>query len=146
MSEDRVAQSHPVPADYQPLDRKSAFSDLTGPYYTRPVDQSGHSLGLLIQEKHLNKLRLAHGGVLMTLADNAFGDAVMKAYDHPVSFVTVSMNSEFLRPAALGDWVESEVEVLRKGERLVFADCTLLVRGKKILHASAVMALVKTPV
>ncbi len=133
----------PAPDDYQFIDRNSAFSDLTGPYYAKAQDGVHQGLGLRIQEKHLNKLRVAHGGVLMTLADNAFGDALLNSYDHPVSFVTVSMNTEFLRPARLDDWVEAHVQVLRKGRRMLFADCMLTIEGQRVMHASAVMALVE---
>lgn len=130
----------PVPADYQPLNRNSAFSDLTGPYYARKPEDAPLKLGLRIEEQHLNKVGVAHGGALMTLADNACGDTAIGAFDEPVSMVTVSMNSEFLSPAVLGDWVESETRILRRGGRLIFIDCLLLVEGRPVFHASAVMA------
>jgi len=135
-----------VPADYRQLDRLSEFSNLTGPYYAQAA-QAGKAaedmalkLGMRIQEKHLNRLGMAHGGALMTLADNAVGDAVAEVFDEPVSTVTVSMNSEFLSPAVLGDWVEAETRVLKKGGRLLFVDCLLWTQGRMVMHATAVIA------
>lgn len=130
-----------VPAGYRQLDRNSQFSDLTGPYYGKQqADGEPFTLCLRIEEKHINNLGVVHGGALMTLADNAVGDAVEEALDEPAAIVTVSMNSEFLNPAKLGDWVEAQARVLKKGGRLMFVDCLLSAGGKPILHASAVMA------
>lgn len=132
-----------IPEGYQLLDRNSAFSDLTGPYYEKRVNGVHQSLAMLLEEKHTNKLGVAHGGALMTLADNAFGDALISIHNEPVSFVTVSMSSEFLDPARPGDWVEANVTVLRQGRRMVFVDCILTVGDKKVFHASGVMAIVR---
>lgn len=135
-----------VPTDYRLLDRNSRFSDHTGPYYLNLKDQSGVGLtiGMRIQEKHLNNKGVTHGGALMTLADNAVGDAATAAFDEPVSVITVSMNTDFISFAKLGDWVEAEARILKKGGRLVFADCLLSVQGRAILQASAVMSWMKT--
>lgn len=138
-------QPFTIPEGYKILDRESAFSDLTGPYYEKRIDGVHIGLAMLIEQKHTNKIGIAHGGALITLADNAFGDAVKNAFDEPVSFVTVTMNNELMVPARLGDWVEAEVEILRKGKRMLFVDCTLRIGDKKILHASGVMALVQKP-
>ena len=132
-----------VPEGFHLLDRNSAFSDLSGPYYEKRVNGVHQCLAIRLEEKHTNKLGVAHGGALMTLADNAFGDAMLAIHDEPVSFVTVSMNSEFLDPAFPGDWIEAHVKVLRKGRRLVFVDCILSVGDKDVFHASGVMAVVR---
>lgn len=129
----------PVPSDYQRLDRNSPFSDLTGPYYAK-AGEGTLKMGLRIEEKHSNMLGFAHGGAMMTFADNAITDALAADLDEPVSFVTVTMNTEFLSSARRGDWVESDVTVLRKGGRLMFVDCVLSVEGRPVLHASAVMS------
>lgn len=129
-----------VPAGFEQINRNSHFSNLTGPYYGQLSHGSVLKLRMQIQEKHLNKLGVAHGGALMTLADNALTDAVAEAFEEPVSVVTVTLNTEFLSPAKLGEWVESETRILRKGGRLLVADCLLSVEGRTILHATAVMA------
>lgn len=128
-----------VPSDYQLLDRNSPFSDLTGPYYAKQ-EQGVLKMGLEIQGKHCNMLGIAHGGALMTMADNAITDALAAALNEPVAFVTATMNTEFLSAARKGEWVESEVRLLKKGGRLMVVDCILSVEGRAILHASAVMS------
>jgi len=132
-----------VPADFQLYGSNSAFSGLTGPYYIKAEKGSELTLGMLIEPRHLNRLDVVHGGVLMTLADNAIGEAVIHVFDEPINSVTVSMSCEFMSPARLGDWVVAETQVHRKGRRLMFVECMLWAGERKILRASAVMSLVR---
>lgn len=133
-----------IPEGFHLLDRDSPFSDLTGPYYEKLDAHGKHEvLAIRLTEAHLNKVRLAHGGLLMTLADNAFGDAIKAYHEEPVSFVTVSFSSEFLSAARAGDWVEARVTINRAGRRLIFAQCALSVGTKQIFHAAAVFAIIE---
>ena len=96
-----------------------------------------------LRYEHLNKARSPHGGFFMTMADNAFGDAILAQFDEAVSFVTVSFSCEFLSAGREGDWVEARVTVNRKGRRLIFAQCALSIEGKNIFNASAVFAILE---
>lgn len=128
-----------VPEGFEFIDRKSPFSEHSGPFFQR-CDEQGRQevLGLRISSHHLNKIGVAHGGLLMTMADNAFGDAIIGLHEQPVSFVTVSMSSEFLAACHEGDWVEARVTIKRAGRRLLFADCALTVGDKTVFTASSV--------
>ena len=132
-----------IPEGFISLDRDSPFSDLTGPYYEKLDAEGKHEvLALRLRHEHLNKARMAHGGLFMTIADNAFGDAILAQYEEPVSFVTVSFSSEFLSAGREGDWVEARVTINRKGRRLIFAKCALTIEGKNVFNASGVFALI----
>ncbi|HZH55966.1 MAG TPA: PaaI family thioesterase [Burkholderiaceae bacterium] len=132
-----------VPPGFAPYHRQSSFSNHTGPYYMKAQKGDDLSLALRVEEQHLNRLKVCHGGLLMTLADNAIGDAVLHAFDEPVNSVTVSMSCEFMSPARLGDWLVAETRVNRKGQRLVFVECMVRAGERKVLRASAVMSLVR---
>ena len=133
-----------IPEGFIALDRDSPFSDLTGPYYEKLDTNGKHEvLGLRLRHEHLNKARMAHGGLFMTIADNAFGDAILAQSDEPISFVTVSFSSEFLSAGREGDWVEARVTINRRGRRLIFAQCALNIEGKNIFNASAVFAILE---
>ena len=136
--------NHDIPSGFRLLNRNSPFSDLTGPYYEQ-VDENGkHTvLGIRLTNEHLNKIGVAHGGTMMTIADNAFGDAILAHYDVPVAFVTVTLNSEFMSPAKAGDWVEARVKINRAGKRMIFASCALTVEGKNVFNASGVFSLIE---
>lgn len=132
-----------IPEGFTLLNRDSPFSDLTGPYYQKLDANGKHEvLAIRLRHEHLNKARFAHGGVFMTLADNALSDAIIAHYDTPISFVTVSLNSEFLAVGREGDWVEARVVINRAGRRLVFAQCEISIEDKNVFNASAVFALV----
>lgn len=133
-----------IPDGFVPLDRNSPFSDLTGPYYEKLDAHDKHEvLALRLRHEHLNKARMVHGGLFMTMADNAFGDAILAQHDAPISFVTVSFSSEFLSAGREGDWLEARVTVNRKGRRLIFAQCALTIEGKNVFNASAVFAIIE---
>lgn len=133
-----------IPEGFVPLDRNSPFSDLTGPYYEIRDENGKHQvLGVRLRFEHLNKLRVAHGGTMMTIADNAFGDAILAHFGEPVSFVTVSFSCEFLAAGKEGDWVEGRVTINRAGRRLIFAKCALTIEGKNVFNASGVFSVVE---
>jgi len=93
-----------------------------------------------MQEKHANARGVAHGGLLMTLADIALGYNTAYQEDPPASLVTASLTADFAGTAKLGDWIEAHVDVQKSGRRLAFANAYLTVDGERILRASAVFA------
>jgi uncharacterized protein (TIGR00369 family) len=128
-----------APGGFAPLFRTSPFLDAVGPFYYRR-DGTRLVIGLRILEKHANARGLAHGGLLMTLADIALGYNTAYQEDPPGSWVTANLTADFAGAATLGDWVEAHVEVQKSGKRLAFANAYLVVRDERILRASAVFA------
>ena len=128
-----------VPEGYAPLFRTSPFLDAVGPFYFRR-DGERLIIGLRILEKHANARGVAHGGLLMTLADIALGYNTAYQEDPPASLVTASLSGDFAGAAKIGDWVEAHVDVQKIGRRLAFANAYLTVDGERILRASAVFA------
>jgi acyl-coenzyme A thioesterase 13 len=128
-----------VPGGFAPLFRTSPFLDAVGPFYYRR-DGARLIIGLRILEKHANARGVAHGGLLMTLADIALGYNTAYQEDPPASLVTASLTADFAGAAKLGDWVEAHVDVQKSGKRLAFANAYLMVGDERILRASAVFA------
>ncbi|WP_367649527.1 PaaI family thioesterase [Paenibacillus sp. NEAU-GSW1] len=58
-------------------------------------------ISLKAEQRHLNLLGIVHGGVLMSLIDNAMGLAVMLAYRDQKT-VTANMNTHFLENTKKG--------------------------------------------
>lgn len=128
-----------APAGFSPLFRTSPFLDAVGPFYYRR-DGERLIIGLRILAKHANARGVAHGGLLMTLADIALGYNPAYREEPPGSWVTANLSGDFAGAAKLGDWVEAHVEVQKSGKRLAFANAYLQVRDERILRASAVFA------
>lgn len=98
------------PEGYQVLEWRRGFGRQIGPLYRRYWPDGRHTMGFLVQEHHTNGLMNAHGGMLMTLADIAWGHVV--SVERSSFWVTVRLTCDFLSAAKLGDWIEAGGEVL----------------------------------
>ncbi len=129
-----------VPEGFKALRRGSSpFLSALGPLYAKSEGENV-VIGLRIEEKHLNTRGVAHGGMLVTLADSALGIVIAMARTPPHPMVTVNLTTDFADVARAGDWVEARVDVQKIGRRLAFASCFLSVGGKRILRASGIFA------
>lgn len=128
-----------IPAGFLPVERHGPFMGSIGPLWMK---REGESLviGVRIEERHTNLRGIAHGGMLVALADSALG-FVLSAALRPPGMVTVSLSTDFLDSARPGDWIEAEVDILRAGRRLVYANCMLRAGERRLLRASGVFAL-----
>jgi acyl-coenzyme A thioesterase 13 len=135
-----VSEPADIPQGFKPLRRGSSpFLSNLGPLYGK---KEGESLviGLRIEEKHLNTRGVAHGGMLVTLADSALGIIIASARTPPQPMVTINLTADFADAAREGDWVEARVDVQKMGKRLAFANCHLWVGERRILRASGIFA------
>lgn len=126
-----------IPEAFEPIFRSSPYLDLLGPIYNKKTE-SGLVIGLRAERKHCNARDLVHGGVLSSLADIALGYNAAFAGKEPVPMVTASLNIDYAGFAALGDWIEIEVDVQKVGKRMAFANCYFFVDSKRIARASGV--------
>ena len=81
-----------VPEGFAPLFRTSPFLDTLGPFFYRRT-QSSFVIGLRIAGKHANGRGIAHGGLLLTLADIALGYTAEAASDPPLTLTTVNITA-----------------------------------------------------
>lgn len=128
-----------IPPGFKPLLRPSPFLNEAGPFYVRQ-EENGLIIGLRILEKHTNSRGIAHGGLLLTLADIALGRNIAFLADPPLSLMTASLSADFAASAKLGDWVEARVDVQKIGRRLAFANVYLWVGSERIMRASGLFS------
>ena len=129
-----------TPEGFKALQRGSSrFLSSIGPLYAKG-EGKGTIIGLRIEERHLNTRGVAHGGMLVTLADCALGIVIAMLRSPPIPMATVNLSADFADVARLGDWVEARVDVQKMGKRLAFASCHLWVGEKRILRASGIFA------
>ena len=128
------------PPGFAPLFRTSPFLETVGPLFYRKDAALGLVIGLRVAEKHANARGIAHGGLLVTLADIALGYRTAFAQDPPIGMITANLTADFAGAAKMGDWVEAHVDVQKIGSRLIFANAYLMVDGERIVRASAVFA------
>ncbi|MFL5248570.1 MAG: PaaI family thioesterase [Myxococcales bacterium] len=133
-----------LPEGFARLDRGGPFLASLGALYAKKTEQ-GLVIAMRIEDRHLNTRGIAHGGMLVTLADSALGIAIATAGQDPSrprAFVTVNLSVDFIASAREGDFVEAHVGIEKLGARLAFATCFLQVGTRRVLRASGVFATV----
>jgi acyl-coenzyme A thioesterase 13 len=126
-----------IPPEFQPLFRKSPVLDLIGPLYSRGQG-ADLVIGLRAEAKHCNARGTVHGGILATLADVALGYTLAFSSTPPANLITANLTLDFAGTAKVGDWLETHVDVQKRGSRLSFANCYITVDAQRIVRASAV--------
>lgn len=99
-------------------------------------------IGLHVAEPHTNSRGMLHGGLIATLADNAMGLSCVevlsaKGQAPAGGLVTVSLATDFIGAAKLGQWVEVDTQYVRTGRTLCFAQCFVTADGDVIARADA---------
>ncbi|MDG6939024.1 MAG: PaaI family thioesterase [Nitrososphaerota archaeon] len=99
----------------------SNFGELAGIHDIQFEDDTS-VIRLRLEDKHRNHMGVAHGGLMATLADMAMGAAAHRHAQRPL--VTVEMKLSYMRPGFGGSLV-AKGRMLKKGEHLLFASCTI---------------------
>jgi acyl-coenzyme A thioesterase PaaI-like protein len=112
----------PPPPEYTLLEWKQGFGTVAGPLYERVGPNGTYARAFRVGSHQTNGLGNAHGGMLLTFADMAFGHAVRMQRN--LWWVTVRLSCDFLSSARVGEWVEGNADVI--GEQ----DDLFTVRGR----------------
>jgi uncharacterized protein (TIGR00369 family) len=115
------------------------FEIHVGPVFERGAN-GAKRYALLVDDRHLNMRGIVHGGMMMTFADAALGQAAWDATDHAPS-VTLNMQTQFLKGARAGDLIEVEPVVLRQTRALLFIRGDFKVGGEVVMAVASVWKL-----
>ncbi|NWG45660.1 MAG: PaaI family thioesterase [Alphaproteobacteria bacterium] len=133
------------PPGYTAMVLSDPFEAYVGPFFERTETAEDGAeriwLAFRVDERHLNGGGHVHGGMLMTFADAALGTLAWRATGRTPS-VTLSMETEFLKGAGLGDLVEVCPILTRRTRAILFIRATFHVRGEPILHASSLWKII----
>ena len=106
------------------------FEIFIGPVYeTGP--KGARRFAFVVDERHVNLRGVLHGGMYMTFADLALGQAAWDACDR-ADIVTLNMQSQFLRSAGLGDVVEVLPVATRQTRSIIFIRGDFQVGGETV--------------
>lgn len=101
-----------------------------------------YNIKIHISEKHIRpKIDVAHGGILAALCDYAMAKSLVMGLEG-ASVVTTSMSVDFIGAARIGDWIETDVNIIKGRGRVLNAECAILNNGQKIMRSSGVFLLV----
>ncbi len=99
--------------------RRGPFTTHNGPWY-HWADEATFRQGVRLLERHCNSRGIVHGGFLSSFADGLAATAVFREIKR--SSVTIKLNTEFLRSAQSGDWLQGTARVVRATGKMAFVD------------------------
>ena len=128
-----MTASLPDPASdgWLPL-ANDGYASLIGPFWHRPgTDGQAPRFAMLADGRHVNFHGIVHGGMLMSFADTALGVTVWETAGRQPC-VTIQFGAQFLDAVQVGDFIEIDVEVLRRSASVVFVRGTLRCGAKPV--------------
>jgi acyl-coenzyme A thioesterase PaaI-like protein len=126
-----------IPEGFVPLKKVDQATALLG-LFERSED--GHvSFGLLVGPQHCNGGGHCHGGVLATLADLQLGANVFRMIG--CGGPTISLTLDYLEGVPMGHWIEGRTELLKRGGRVAFMQCILMMDSRPVVRASGTFRL-----
>ena len=128
------------PEGFEPIGVGPGFGANFGPVFARPETTGVRTLGFRVAEKHINIFGACHGGATATFADSQIAALRLLSVVPPGHCKTISLSIDYLGPARLGDWVESDVTLVRATRRFLFTQAILSTAGEPIARATAIYA------
>ncbi len=116
--------------------KSTAFGTLVGPIWRH---EEGELLrfGFVVAAKHLNRAGNLHGGMLMTLADQAMAMTARKATGGK-PHATIELNIQFVGVVRLGEFVEAHCEVVRATRSVVFMQAKMFVGSRTVVATNGI--------
>jgi acyl-coenzyme A thioesterase PaaI-like protein len=111
-----AAMFDPLVAGWEAVDN-SGFVGLVGPMVRR-TQGDYDEYGFVAEPKHANLNNVVQGGMLMTFADRAFGRTAWQVAGR--STATIQFDMQFVSAARIGEFIETQPEVVRRTSALVF--------------------------
>ena len=110
---------HP-PEGFSAVDAGSGYASRNARFYAKWQDDR-LLLGFRITQHHTNLRNVLHGGMLATFADTVLPySAMYQALNGRHFLPTISLQIDYLAPAAIGTWVQGQGDVLRTTRNMVF--------------------------
>ena len=107
------------PPPFRESVRRGPFTLHNGPWFHWAQDGDFRQ-GVRIQPRHCNSRRIVHGGFLTTFADGLAATAIFRETGR--SSVTIKLNTEFLKSARAGDWLQGTGRLVRQTRTLAFVE------------------------
>jgi uncharacterized protein (TIGR00369 family) len=129
-----------IPDGFVAIPPASGFGRAMGPWYEK-TDGEKVVLGIRAEERHINRLGIIHGGMMMAFADTLLSEVGRRVTGKPS--VTMRMTVDFVSAARLGDWIEGSGEVSRVTRNLVFVQARIWCGKHSLMTASGVFSFIR---
>ena len=131
-------ESMQIPDGYRLFEFVDPFEELVGPLCFTEDEDGRLRFAFEANPQHANTSGQIHGGMLVTFADFALCLAAIHGLPDE-RCVTISLSCEFIAPGAVGDFVESTAEVVRRTRSLTFVRGQVTTGDRTLLNYSAIV-------
>ncbi|HEX4504249.1 MAG TPA: PaaI family thioesterase [Alphaproteobacteria bacterium] len=118
------------------------FSHFVGPVLER-LEDGKRVFAFQADQRHANDRGVVHGGMLMTFADQAFGELVLDEVGRKLC-ATIQLNTHFIAAVQIGDFVEGRAEMVRVTRSLVFVRGLLSVGDRTVAAIDGIWKVLHT--
>ena len=119
------------------------FEMNSGPFYLGKGNNGETIVTLEVSQSQCNSGLVAHGGLLMTLADLAVCHEAVKNLGN-LRALTVSLTANFLKPAKKGTLLRAFPEISRRTKRTAFMEAYILADDEKVFTCTSVIRLISS--
>ena len=127
---------------FEQISSNSGFMKHNGGLLFRTVSENEYEFKTIINEKHLNRVKITHGGYIASIIDAGSGTAASRSAGG-VPCVTISLDIKYIAPTKQDDEVTGVTKILKKTKTMVFLTCHLRCNDKIIANASGVWKIFK---
>jgi|TARA_B100001245_G_scaffold179763_1_gene137964 uncharacterized protein (TIGR00369 family) len=132
-----------MPDSFQQISIKPGFMKHNGGILFKNISETEYEFKATINENHLNKVGITHGGFICSLIDAGAGSAAHRCAGN-ATCVTISLEVKFIAATKVGDEIIGFAKILKKTKSMVFLICHLKSKNKIVASASGVWKILKT--
>ena len=134
MSEEK---KYSIPEGYELINQTEHHIRHIGDGYHKRDEDGNLIMAFWIKKENCNSADVAHGGMLMSIADYSLASASMPSRDKYVA--TISFRSEFIAPAKIHSLAEVHKTVTKTTKSLVFGEGKIFCAGEIVYSFSGVV-------
>ncbi len=127
---------------FDQISSNSGFMRHNGGLLFRTVSENEYEFKTTINENHLNRVKITHGGYIASIIDAGSGTAASRSAGG-VPCVTISLDIKFIAPSKQGDEITGITKILKKTRTMIFLTCHLSCNEKIVASASGVWKIFK---
>lgn len=129
------------PEGFSLVDAGTGYASRNARFYGKWQDDR-LLLGFRVTQHHTNLRNVLHGGMLATFADTVLPySAMYQALNGRHFLPTISLQIDYLAPAAIGAWVQGQGDVLRTTRNMVFMQGLVMGDSVAIARLSGIFKL-----
>ena len=132
-----TAKKFSTPKGYESLNQTEDHIANIGQGFYKRNDAGDLIMAFWVRPENGNSGGVAHGGMLMSIADYSLCSAAMESREKYVA--TISFRSEFISGAKIGSLLEVHTKISKHTKSLVFGGGIIMSEEKKIMHFSGVV-------